>query len=100
MIEANLQIILEMNISPFKKFYSRHCLVFCVLVLICFPRRYPDRESWLMADNIYFDKWVHAGMFAMLAFLFMLPLVRINLSTRRPNGNISFESLLQYVSGD
>ena len=32
----------------------------------------PDLHGWF--HNIYGDKWVHAGMFGVMAWLFMLPI--------------------------
>ena len=43
-----------------------------VLVLICLPKDdIPDVNSWF--HRVHFDKWVHAGMFALLGWLFMNP---------------------------
>ena len=45
---------------------------FLVLILICLPGDdLPHPQGWMYA--IFFDKWVHIGMFGMLAFLFMRP---------------------------
>ncbi|MEO6229995.1 MAG: VanZ family protein [Ferruginibacter sp.] len=44
---------------------------FVVLVLLCLPGNDIPSANWL--DKIYFDKWVHTGIFCLLAFLFMLP---------------------------
>ena len=45
---------------------------FLVLTLICLPKSdLPVTNDWL--EKIFFDKWVHLGMFAILAFLFMAP---------------------------
>jgi len=44
-------------------------------VLVCLPgSSLPTPENWLNA--IYFDKWVHVGLFGGLGVLFMLPVVR------------------------
>lgn len=45
-----------------------------VLVLICLPGN--DIPSNNLFDLIYFDKWVHTGIFGLLALLFMLPVAR------------------------
>ena len=45
-----------------------------VLVLICLPGS--DIPSNNLLDLIYFDKWVHIGIFGLLALLFMLPVAR------------------------
>lgn len=43
---------------------------FLVLFLICLPGDdLPHPQGWM--DKIFFDKWVHIGLFGMLAFLFM-----------------------------
>ncbi|MEO7768828.1 MAG: VanZ family protein [Ferruginibacter sp.] len=45
---------------------------FVVLVLLCLPGNDVPSINWL--SKIYFDKWVHTGIFGLLALLFMLPL--------------------------
>jgi hypothetical protein len=48
---------------------------FLILVLICLPgSKIPQVETWL--NDIYFDKWVHAGLFGMLVFLFIYPIYK------------------------
>lgn len=48
---------------------------FLILVLICLPgSTIPPVETWL--NDIYFDKWVHAGLFALLVFLFIYPIYK------------------------
>jgi VanZ family protein len=42
-----------------------------VLVLLCLPGKDIPSSSWF--DIFYFDKWVHIGIFGLLALLFMLP---------------------------
>lgn len=43
---------------------------FVVLILICLPDNdLPKPESWM--EKVFLEKWVHAGMFGILAFLFM-----------------------------
>lgn len=55
-----------------KKFIPGIAWFFVVLVLICLPGSdLPTVDSWL--NLIYFDKWIHAGIFGLLAFLFMRP---------------------------
>ena len=61
-----------------KKFIPGIAWFFLVLVLICLPgKEIPDVNDWL--GKIYFDKWVHTGLFAILAFLFMHPFLRSDL---------------------
>ncbi len=66
---------------PLKKFIPAIGWFFLVLLLICFPgSQFPKTDNWL--DVIFFDKWVHAGLFAVLAFLWMKPFVHSNLSKK------------------
>ena len=62
-----------------KKFIPGIAWFFLVLILICLPGDdLPKTDDWMSA--IYFDKWVHAGLFAVLTFLFMMPVCKNNLS--------------------
>ena len=66
---------------PFKKFIPGIAWFFLVLILICLPgNQFPKKIEWL--DAIFFDKWVHAGLFGILAFLFMLPCVHSDLQKK------------------
>jgi VanZ family protein len=57
---------------PLKKFIPAIGWFFLVLILICLPgSKFPKTDDWL--DIIFFDKWVHVGLFAVLAFLWMKP---------------------------
>jgi VanZ family protein len=57
---------------PIKKFIPGIAWFFLVLILICLPgNQFPKTDDWL--DKIYFDKWVHCGLFGILAFLWMMP---------------------------
>ncbi len=43
-----------------------------VLILICIPgQEFPTVDTWF--DLLFIDKWIHAFLFGMLAFLFMMP---------------------------
>jgi VanZ family protein len=69
----------ELNSSPGRirgrKFIPGIAWFFLVLVLLCLPGSdLPKVDDWL--GKIYFDKWVHTGLFSILAFLFMLPFLR------------------------
>ena len=65
--------------SPVKKLIPGIAWFFLVLVLICLPgSNIPTVETWL--NDIYFDKWFHAGLFAVLTFLFIYPVTRLSLS--------------------
>jgi hypothetical protein len=61
------------------KFIPGIAWFFLILVLICLPGSdIPTVETWL--NDIYFDKWVHTGLFAGLVFLFIYPLRRLPVS--------------------
>ena len=72
------------NNSPFKeigikKFIPGIAWFFLVLVLISLPGSdIPTVDTWL--NDIYFDKWVHTGLFAVLTFLFIYPVSRSSLT--------------------
>ena len=58
-----------------KKFIPGIAWFFLVLLLLCLPgSNLPNVDDWLNA--IYFDKWIHVGLFAVLAFLFMWPFIK------------------------
>jgi hypothetical protein len=60
-----------MNI-PFRKFIPGIVWFLLVLFLICLPKTdMPNLHGWF--QNIHGDKWVHAGMFGVLAWLFFWP---------------------------
>ncbi|MEP7106575.1 MAG: VanZ family protein [Ferruginibacter sp.] len=44
---------------------------FVVLILLCMPGDDIPSNDWI--EIIYFDKWVHTGIFGLMAFLFMMP---------------------------
>jgi hypothetical protein len=49
---------------------------FVVLILIILPGSdFPKVDNWY--HKWYVDKWVHAGIFGLLAFLFMFPVVDV-----------------------
>jgi uncharacterized membrane protein len=61
--------------SPAIKFIPGIAWFFLILVLISLPGSdIPPVETWL--NDIYFDKWVHAGLFGMLVFLFIYPIYK------------------------
>ena len=62
----------------FKKFMPGIAWFFIILILTCLPGSDLPKIGWL--NKIYFDKWVHIGMFALLAFLFSYPFFKSNLS--------------------
>ena len=68
----------EMHIS---KFYPGIAWFFLVLILVCIPGYdLPKVDNWLIEIN--FDKFIHVGLFAVLAYLFMLPIIRSGLSRK------------------
>lgn len=65
----------------FKKFLPAIAWFILVMVLVCLPGDdLPKADSWM--ELVMFDKWVHAGLFSILAFLFMLPFARSPLSRK------------------
>lgn len=65
------------NQSAIKKLIPGIAWFFLVLVLLCLPGTdLPTIDTWL--NDIYFDKWVHAGLFAVLTFLFIYPVAKLN----------------------
>ena len=68
-----------LNSPPVKKFIPGIAWFFLVLIVICLPgSKIPTIDTWL--NDIYFDKWVHAGMFGVLTFLFIYPVTKLSLS--------------------
>ncbi|MEO6637037.1 MAG: VanZ family protein [Ginsengibacter sp.] len=63
---------------PFKKFLPGIAWFFIVLVLTCMPGNDVPKIGWL--ENLNFDKWVHAGMFGGLTFLFSFPFFKSGFS--------------------
>ncbi len=64
-----------------KKFLPGIAWFFIVLVLSCLPGKDIPNAGWL--DKIYFDKWVHTGLFGGLTFLFCWPFYNSDFSTRK-----------------
>ena len=69
-----------MNI-PTKKFIPGIAWFFILLFLMCLPGSDVPSVGWL--DKIYFDKWVHIGVFALLVTLFCWPFYRSNYSSQQ-----------------
>jgi len=64
-----------------KRFLPGIAWFILVMVLVCLPGDdLPKADSWM--EWVMFDKWVHIGLFSILAFLFMLPFARSNFSRR------------------
>lgn len=57
-----------------KKFIPGIAWFFLILIAICIPGYdLPEVDKWLIEIN--FDKLIHVGLFAVLAFLFMKPVM-------------------------
>ncbi len=69
-----------METIPFKRFLPGITWFFIVLVLTCLPGKDLPEMGWM--NKIYFDKWVYAGLFGGLAFLFCLPFYKSYFSGR------------------
>jgi VanZ family protein len=66
-----------MKQSNFKKYLPGIAWFFFVMTLLAIPgSELPETDDWL--KKIQFDKWVHAGLFGMLAFLFMNPMLKFS----------------------
>jgi VanZ family protein len=67
--------------SSVKRFIPGIAWFFLVLFLICLPGSdIPPVENWL--NYIYFDKWVHIGLFSILTFLFIYPVSKLDLTNK------------------
>ncbi|MGB4844496.1 MAG: VanZ family protein [Ferruginibacter sp.] len=65
-----------------KKFVPGIIWFFLILTAISIPGYdLPEVDNWLIEIN--FDKFIHVGLFAVLAFLFMYPLVKSNLTAKQ-----------------
>jgi VanZ family protein len=61
-----------------KKFIPGIVWFFLILIAVCIPGKdLPKLGSWF--TQIDFDKFIHAGLFAVLAFLFMYPLYKTSM---------------------
>lgn len=56
-----------------KSFWPAVILFIIATVLLCLPGDEFPKKSWL--DKIYFDKWVHVGLFATLVLAWSLPTI-------------------------
>lgn len=64
-----------------RKFLPAIIWFIIVLALMCTPGKdLPDVDDWF--QRLYVDKWIHAFMFGLLAYLFMSPIKRSSFSTR------------------
>jgi VanZ family protein len=64
-----------------KKFIPGIAWFFLILIAVCIPgENLPKVDNWLI--KIDYDKLIHMGLFAVLAFLFMYPTVKSSLSVK------------------
>ena len=76
---------MEKNLRPsslgdigFKKFAPAIAWFIAVLVLVILPgESLPTEHEWM--EVAFLDKWVHSFMFALLTFLFLLPVAQSSL---------------------
>lgn len=65
----------EIKDIPLRKFIPGIAWFFLILVAICIPGYdLPKVDNWLIEIN--FDKFIHTILFAVLAYLFMIPIIR------------------------
>lgn len=68
--------------TSLRKFIPGIAWFFVLLFLLCVPAGdLPKSGDWL--ERIFFDKWMHAGLFGLLAFLFLAPVYKSSLSTTK-----------------
>ena len=67
-----------------------------IYVLLTMPNNDIPKLSFL--DAIYFDKWVHAGLFAMLTFLFSWPFSKLYPAQHRIFVSIAVLALLYGIA--
>jgi VanZ family protein len=69
------------NKIPFKKFWPGIAWFLFTSVLVFLPGSDIPESSWL--DVIYFDKFVHAGIFGGLTLLFCLPFFKAHFNLQQ-----------------
>jgi VanZ family protein len=72
-----------------KKFIPGIAWFFFVLILLCLPGSDIPKVDNIF-DKIFFDKWVHAGLFCVLAFLWMMPVGKADV-----NASIKFRYFIK-----
>ncbi len=65
-----------------KKFIPGIAWFFLVLILLCLPGSEFPKAKIPFLEAIFFDKWVHMGLFCVLAFLWMMPFAKSNIETQ------------------
>ena len=64
-----------------KKFIPGIIWFLVILVIVCTPGdKIPEVDNWLIQIN--YDKLIHLGVFAVMAFLFMRPVAKSSLSKK------------------
>jgi hypothetical protein len=65
-----------MTLKKFGRFIPGIAWFFVILFLITLPKEdMPDAVGWWgWLEKLHFDKWVHAGMFAVQAWLLIIPI--------------------------
>lgn len=80
-IIRSLQIYFSGKLSG-KKFIPGIVWFFILFFILCIPGKdLPEGNDWL--NKIYFDKWVHVGLFGLLAGLFMAPFFAADLPLKK-----------------
>jgi len=71
-----MKILKLENKLVFKQFLPAIIWFIVVMVIICMPKQdLPDVADWF--HRIYFDKWVHAGMFGVLTLPTIFPFHKV-----------------------
>jgi VanZ family protein len=82
----------------FKKFLPGIAWFFVVLILLCIPSRGLPKANTLFS-YIYLDKWVHAGLFGVLSFLWMHPIVKSGLNKTKKRITITIIAIISSLWG-
>lgn len=64
----------------FKNFLPAIIWFFAILYMMCLPGSDIPKVEWL--NKIYFDKWVHIGVFTLLGLLFCWPFYHSNFNRK------------------
>ncbi len=66
-------------------------------LLLTIPGKAFPKENWL--EKIWFDKWVHIGMFAIMVFLWCWAMLRMKLDKEKLKKAFVFIALLWFAYG-
>ena len=70
--------LLSSKVPPISKFIPGIAWFFLVLILVCIPGdKLPKVDNWLI--EFKYDKLIHVGLFAVLAYLFIHPITKSTL---------------------